>query len=197
MGAYYGLRREEICGLKWDAVDFQYKTITIKHTVIETSNGKEYQLFLKDMTKDKSSFRTLPLSDATVDMLLKMKQRQEKMKLLFGNRYNHEFDDYFYVFENGDLVKPNWVTACFKRLLDDNNMPHIRFHDLRHSCVTLLCHQGVPMEDISKWLGHSNLLTTEQVYAHYDDMKKGSALKALSSAVDNEKDDKDAKKEMS
>lgn len=175
-------------------LDFQYKTITIKHTVIETSNGKEYQLFLKDTTKNKSSFRTLPLSDATVDMLLKMKQRQEKMKLLFGNRYNHEFDDYIYVFENGDLVRPNWVTACFKRLLDDNNMPHIRFHDLRHSCATLLRHQGVPMEDISKWLGHSNLLTTEQVYAHYDDMKKGTTLKALSSALDNDKDDK---KEMS
>lgn len=90
---------------------------------METSNGKEYQLFLKDTTKNKSSFRTLPLSDVTVDMLLKMKQRQEKMKLLFGNRYNHEFDDYIYVFENGDLVRPNWVTACFKRLLDDNNMP--------------------------------------------------------------------------
>lgn len=103
--------------------DFQYKTITIKHTVIETSNGKEYQLFLKDTTKNKKSLRTLPLSDATVDTLLKMKQRQEKMKLLFGNRYNHEFDDYIYVFENGDLVRPNWVTACFKRLLDDNNMP--------------------------------------------------------------------------
>ena len=55
------------------------------------------------------------------------------------------------------------------------------------------------MEDISKWLGHSNLLTTEQVYAHYDDMKKGSTLKALSSALDDEKDnqkEKDDKKEM-
>ncbi len=60
--------------------------------------------------------------------------------------------------------------------------------------MTLLRHQGVPMEDISKWLGHSNLLTTEQVYAHYDDMKKGTTLKALSSALDNDKDDK---KEMS
>ncbi len=198
MGAYYGLRREEICGLKWDAVDFQYKTITIKHTVIETSNGKEYQLYLKDTTKNKSSFRTLPLSDQTVDMLLKMKTRQEKMKILFGNRYNHEFDDYIYVFENGDLVRPGWITACFKRLLEDNNMPHIRFHDLRHSCATLLRHQGVPMEDISKWLGHSNLLTTEQVYAHYDDMKKGGTLKALSSALDKTNEpDKDGNKEMS
>ena len=127
-------------------------------------------------------------------MLLKMKQRQEKMKLLFGNRYNHKFDDYIYVFENGDLVRQNLVTACFKRLLDDNNMPHIRFHDLRHSCATLLRHQGVLMEDVSKWLGHSNLLTTEQVYAHYDDMKKSTTLKALSSALDNDKEDK---KEMS
>lgn len=105
MGAYYGLRREKICDLKWSTVDFQYKTITIKHTVTETSNGKEYQLFLKDTTKNKSSFRILPLSDATIDMLLKMKQSQEKMKLLFENRYNHEFDDYIYVFEKPGFDK--------------------------------------------------------------------------------------------
>lgn len=93
-------------------------------------------------------------------------------------------DDYIYCFENGDLVRPNWVTYSFRKLLDDNGMRRIRFHDLRHSCATLLRHQGVRMEDISKWLGHSNLLTTEQVYAHYDESAKDDTLKAISNALD-------------
>ncbi len=155
MAAYYGLRREEVCGLKWDAIDFQYKTVTIKHTIYEAHVDGQYQLFLRDTTKNKSSFRTLPLSNTTVDLLLSMKEKQEKMKRLFGNRYNDYFDDYIYVFENGDIIRPGWVSASFKKLLDDNGLPHIRFHDLRHSCATLLRHEGVPMEDISKWLGHS------------------------------------------
>lgn len=192
MAAYYGLRREEVCGLKWDAIDFQYKTMTVKHTVIETSVDGQYQLVMKDTTKNRSSFRTLPLSDSTIDKLLKMKKRQEKMKVLFGSRYNSQFEDYIYLFENGNLVHPNWVSCAFRRLLDDNGMRRIRFHDLRHSCATLLRHQGVPMEDIAKWLGHSNILTTEQIYAHYDESLKGNTLKALSDALDPKK----PKKEM-
>ena len=184
MAAYYGLRREEVCGLRWEAVDFQYKTITIKHTVSEVTVDGKFQLLLKDTTKNKSSFRTLPLSDSTISMLLEMKERQEKMQSLFGNRYNHGFDDYIYCFENGDLVRPNWVTYSFRKLLDDNGMRRIRFHDLRHSCATLLRHEGVRMEDISKWLGHSNTLTTEQVYAHYDEAAKDDTLKAISNALD-------------
>lgn len=191
MAAYYGLRREEVCGLKWDAIDFQYKTMTVKHTVIETSVDGQYQLVMKDTTKNRSSFRTLPLSNSTIDKLLKMKKRQEKMKVLFGSRYNNQFEDYIYLFENGDLVHPNWVSCAFRRLLDDNGMRRIRFHDLRHSCATLLRHQGVPMEDIAKWLGHSNILTTEQIYAHYDESLKGNTLKALSDALDSK-----PKKEM-
>lgn len=184
MAAYYGLRREEIIGLKWDAIDFQYKKITVKHTISEISLNGKFQLLLKDTTKNKSSFRTLPLSDATVSMLVRMKERQEKMQTLFGDRYNHSFDDYIYCFENGDLIRPNWVTYQFRKLLDDNGMRRIRFHDLRHSCATLLRHQGVKMEEISKWLGHSSTQTTEQIYAHYDESAKSGTLKAISSALD-------------
>lgn len=76
------------------------------------------------------------------------------MKELFGSSYNKRFDGYVNVFENGDLMRPNWVSANFRKLLDDNGMRRIRFHDLHHTCATLLRHNGVPMEDISKWLGH-------------------------------------------
>lgn len=192
MAATYGLRREEICGLKWDAIDFQYKSIAIRHTVSETCVNGKFQMYLKDTTKNKSSFRTLPVSDYTLNMLMAMKQKQEKMKTLFGNRYNHDFDGYVYVYENGDIVRPNWVTYAFKQFLSDNKMPPIRFHDLRHSCATLLRHQGVKMEEISKWLGHSNTQTTEQVYAHYDESGKADTLKTIVDALNG-----DDKKEMS
>lgn len=183
MAAIYGLRREEIVGIKWDAIDFQYKTITIAHTVSEVMLDGKYTVLLKDTTKNKSSFRTLPLSDETMDMLLSMKEKQEKMKVLFGNRYNHKYDDYVYVFENGDLIRPNWVSYQFKKTLRENSLRHIRFHDLRHSCATLLRHEGVPMEEIQKWLGHSTILTTEQIYAHYDEGGKSKTLETITGAL--------------
>lgn len=181
---YYGLRREEVIGLKWDAIDFQYRTMTIKNTALEASVDGEHKLLLKETTKNDSSFRTMPLSQKTIDLLLEKKLKQEKMKELFGNSYNKRFDGYVNVFENGDLMRPNWVSANFRKLLDDNGMRRIRFHDLRHTCATLLRHNGVPMEDISKWLGHSNILTTERVYAHYDEAKKQDTLKEISSILD-------------
>jgi integrase len=187
MAAYYGLRREEICGLKWDAIDFQYKTMTIKHTLVECVIDGEQKLYFRDSTKTKSSFRTLPISDETMNKLIDMKERQEKMKTLFGGRYNHDYDDYIYVFENGDIVRPNWVTYNFRKALVENGMRKIRFHDLRHSCATLLRHEGVPMENIQKWLGHSNIQTTEGIYAHYDDSESLDTLKVISGALDDKK----------
>lgn len=169
--------------IKWDAIDFQYKTITIAHTVSEAMLDGKYTILLKDTTKNKSSFRTLPLSDETMDMLLSMKEKEEKMKALFGNRYNHKYDGYVYVFENGDLIRPNWISYRFNKTLSENGLRHIRFHDLRHSCATLLRHEGVPMEEIQKWLGHSTLLTTEQIYAHYDESGKSKTLETITGAL--------------
>ena len=192
LAVYYGLRREEVIGLRWDAIDFQYRTMTIKNTVQEASVEGEYKLLLRETTKNDSSFRTMPLSKKTIDLLLEKKLKQDKMKTLFGNSYNPRFIDYINVFENGDLMRPSWVSANFKKLLVDNGMRVIRFHDLRHTCATLLRHNGVPMEDISKWLGHSNIMTTERVYAHYDEAKKQDTLKEITSildAVDKPKED--------
>ena len=190
MASLYGLRREEVLGLRWDAIDFQYRTMTIRKTATEAMVDGEMRLLLKDATKNSSSWRTMPLAEETLNMLLHAKTRQEKCKKLFGNRYNSTFDGYVCVFENGDLMRPNWITSTFHQFLRDNGFRSIRFHDLRHSCATLLRHEGVPMEDISKWLGHSNITTTEQVYAHYDEAKKADTLKTLTSVLskDNEKD---------
>lgn len=73
LAVYYGLRREEVIGLKWDAIDFQYRTMTIKNTALEAFVDGEHELLLKETTKNDSSFRTMPLSQKTIDLLLEKK----------------------------------------------------------------------------------------------------------------------------
>lgn len=67
-----------------------------------------------------------------------------------------------------DFFTPSYVTQSFPKLLKANGFRHIRFHDLRHSCASLLLKNGVPMKQIQEWLGHSDFSTTANIYAHLD-----------------------------
>ena len=167
MGIHYGLRRSEIAGLKWSAVDFEYKTIKICHTMTYTKVDGEYRITAKDRAKTFRSIRTLPLMPVIEEMLLKMKAKQDENRDFFKNCY--EENDYIYVHEDGSAYNPNFISTQFCKFLRKMKLKKIRFHDLRHSCATLLRHGGVRMEDIQKWLGHSQLATTEKIYAHFQE----------------------------
>ena len=181
--AFYGLRRGEVVGLKWDAIDFEQKTITIRHTVTETTVDGKSRLILADSTKTKSSFRTLPLVEPFEQLLLKMKAEQEQNRKLCGSCYCKDYLDYIYVNEIGELVKPGYLTAHIPAVLEQNNMPRIRFHDLRHSCASLLFAQGVAMKDIQAWLGHSTIGTTANIYTHLDENSKINSANAILSIL--------------
>jgi integrase len=187
MASYYGLRREEIVGLKWDAIDFQYRKFTIKHTVTAAVvDGKRVEIG-SDTTKTKKSFRSLPFDKNGIieNMLLGMKVKQDEWRKTFGDSYNHEFDDYIYVRENGDRYKVDWLTENFASFLEKNQFRKIRFHDLRHSCATMLRHIGIRMEDIQKYLGHSTITTTEGIYAHFDEEQNRVSVDSLSDYILN------------
>ena len=170
--AFYGLRRSEVLGLKWDAVDFEKKTITIKHTIQEVQINGKIQIVACDRTKTKSSCRTLPLVAPYEEILLRMKASQAENRKLCGSCYCTDYLDYIYVNEIGEIIKPGYLSAHFVAVLEGHNMPHIRFHDLRHSCATLLFAQGVPMKEIQAWLGHSTIGTTANIYTHLDENSK-------------------------
>lgn len=85
-----------------------------------------------------------------------------------GRCYNKKYLEYICVDEMGTLISPHYLTSSFPKLLEKNNLRHIRFHDLRHSCASLLLANGVPMKQIQEWLGHSDFSTTANVYAHLD-----------------------------
>ena len=179
LGAFYGLRRSEIVGLKWDSVDFFQKTFTIRHTVTQVCiDGKELTV-ARDRTKTKSSCRTLPLVAPFEKVLLDLKQRQEENRRLCGNSYCKKYLDYIYVNEIGERIKPNYISSHFPLVLEHNHLRKIRFHDLRHSCASLLYAHGVSLKEIQEWLGHSDISTTSNIYTHLSFSSKVSSANAI------------------
>ena len=184
LAAFYGLRREEIIGLKWTAIDFENNTLTIQHTVTECNlNGKHIEV-ASDTAKTDSSLRTMPLVANFREMLLAKKEKQEHYRKLCGRSYCKEYLDYIFVNEMGERWKPRYLSDGFKRILEQNGLRRIRFHDLRHTCASLLLANNVPMKKIQEWLGHSDFSTTANIYAHLDFQSKISSAEAMLTGLD-------------
>ena len=135
VAAFYGLRRGEVLGLKWDAIDFNRGTLTIKRTVTEATIDGTMKIIEQDSAKTKSSLRTLPLVGSFRDYFQKVKEAQELNKKVCGNCYNYEYDGYVFVNELGERMRPNYLTEYFPKYIAKHGMPKMRFHDLRHPYV--------------------------------------------------------------
>ena len=179
LAAFYGLRRSEVVGLKWDAIDFENKTIAIRHTVTAcTEKGRRIEV-AADTTKTASSRRTLPLVPAFQTKLAALKEQQEKNRILCGRSYCTDYLGYVLVDAMGNRLKLSYISTAFPVLLKRNGLRPIRFHDLRHSCASLLLKNGVPMKQIQEWLGHSDFSTTANIYAHLDAGSKLTSAQAM------------------
>lgn len=183
VAAFYGLRRGEVLGLKWDAIDFERGTISIKRTVTSINLDGKYQEIEKDSAKTKSSLRTLPLVGSFKEYFLQVKEAQELNKKVCGNCYNYQYDGYVFVDEMGERLKANYLTSRFPELLEKKGLHRMRFHDLRHSCASLLLANGVPLKHIQEWLGHSDFTTTANIYAHLDYSSKISSEQAMETGL--------------
>ena len=173
---FYGLRRSEVLGLKWDSVDFVRKTLTIKHTVVRGS-----KIIEKDSTKTECSYRTFPLSHVIEEMIRDQKFMEEENRKKFGKAY--EENEYIFKQDTGKPYRPDSLSRMFGKLLDKYGLPKIRFHDLRHSCASLLISHGYQIKDVQEWLGHADIQTTANIYGHLDLTRKNMLMNDMEMSI--------------
>lgn len=174
--AMYGLRRSELLGLKWDSIDFDGNRLTIRHTVSQVTKPVE-----KDKTKNSSSFRSFPLVDEAKKIFLAAKEREGQNRRLFKKDYRE--NDYVFKWDDGHLYAPEYVSQKFAKLLKKYGLPHIRFHELRHSCASLLLNEGFTLKDVQEWMGHADIKMTADIYGHLDAARKKGMADKLSGSL--------------
>ena len=178
----YGLRRSEVLGLQWDAVDFDSDRITIRRTVVKVT-----ETIAKDKTKTQSSRRSFPMTDEIRQLFHRLKDQQEYHRSLFGTMYTET--NYVFTWQDGRPFTPDYVSKHFRYLLDQMGMKHVRFHDLRHSSASNLLSMGFGLKDVMDWLGHSDIQTTANIYGHIDVQRKKELAEANSISSKKPKDD--------
>lgn len=181
-----GLRRSEALGVRWSRIDWEKRTVLLDTKIVEyRENGKKKVEPVEEM-KNKSSRRTLPLPDPVVEMLQVQKDHREVYRKMFQGSYNAQYLDYVCVNQLGELLRPSYVTDHFRELLEKYGLRHIRFHDLRHTFASLLINQDVPLINVSNFLGHSDLSTTANIYAHLDKASKQASADVISDILQGE-----------
>lgn len=147
---YYGLRRSEVLGLRWSAIDFERNELRIEHTVV-----KSLTIEAKDRTKTDSSRATFDLFPEVREMLLDLKAKRPANS------------EYLLAWGDGRRFRPDYITKAFRKHLAKCGLPKMRFHDLRHSTASILFDRGMQLEDVKNWLRHADIETTSNIYLHY------------------------------
>ncbi len=165
IAALYGLRRSEVLGIQWDSIDFDTGLLTIKHTVTKITKTVK-----KDSTKNQSSHRSFPLTPEARAIFEEAKKAETENRCAFGKEYKS--NPYVFKWANGEPFSPDYVSKHFRLLLKKHNLPHIRFHEIRHSCASMLLNNGCTLKDVQEWMGHSDIKMTANLYGHLDASRK-------------------------
>jgi oligopeptide/dipeptide ABC transporter ATP-binding protein len=178
---YYGMRRSELLGLTWDSVDFESNTISVAHKVYRDNAGGDARgLVISSELKTTASRRTLPLVPAVREVLLAERIYQHEQQRLLKGEYCRDYLSMVFVDAAGNLFTPDAVTRHFHAVVARSDLKMIRFHDLRHTCASLLVANGVDMKLVQLWLGHANYSTTADIYSHLDSGAQGTAAETIS-----------------
>lgn len=174
--AIYGLRRSEVLGLQWDSIDFEAGTVTIRHTV-----SKVTKAVAKDKTKNASSYRSFPLTQEARGIFRTAQAAEKENRRLFGRQYQE--NGYVFKWDDGRPYPPDYITAKFSALLKQHGLPHIRLHELRHSCASLLINEGFGLKDVQEWMGHADIKMTANIYGHLDVARKQTMAEKLAGSL--------------
>lgn len=181
LAGYLGLRRSEICGLKWDAVDLERGVLFI--CAARTAVGG---VAVDKGPKTASSERHLSIG-AIPDLRQLLERRWEeqcRQRELLGEAYNP--GNYVLVTAEGVPYQPDYVSGWFSRFIRRHRLPPLTLHGLRHSFASVANSQRIPLFDIGKALGHSNTTTTSRIYTHLFDDTHRDMLSQVAGAIAND-----------
>jgi len=160
LALYTGMRRSELLGLRWTAVDLSAKTISVKET-LQRIQGKGLMVL---QPKTARSRRLVSLPPSAVALLGGLKVKQRELRVTLGIDWSES--DYVFSQADGRPFFPEKVSQAFASVIKDAGLPHIRLHDLRHTHATMMMQQGVNPKIVSERLGHASVVITLDTYSH-------------------------------
>lgn len=168
-----GMRQGELLGLKWSDLDWNHSTLQIKRQ-LQYIIGK--YLVFSDL-KTHFSLRAIKLGSNILNELRAHRRRQETEIIRLGKKWDD--NDLIFPSSLGTPINPRNLVRDFKKFLKRAGLPNIRFHDLRHTAATLMISHGVPVNVVSKILGHSKVSVTLNIYAHSNTDMQDQAAKIM------------------
>lgn len=164
----YGLRIGEALGLQFKDFDMKNRTFVVRRQYLTMYDHEEghRRFVVSETLKTESSYRVLPFVNETEEVLHQIRELKEKYAKQHKMQYDHSFDDFLMTNTIGHIIERTTFSRIIQETLTKNHMPVIRIHDLRHSNATLLYQKGVPLKHIQYWLGHKDMSTTMNIYAH-------------------------------
>lgn len=146
--------------------------MVIRHTVAKVTAVVE-----KDKTKNASSHRSFPLTREALEIFRTAQKEEQQNRIAFGKEYIR--NSYVFKWPDGHPYSPDYISHRFNDLLKKHSLPHIRFHELRHSCASQLIAMGFTLKDVQEWLGHSDIKMTANIYSHLDLARKANIAESL------------------
>jgi integrase len=176
-----GMRRGEILGLKWRDIDLEKQSLSIRRQLTRTWENE----FVIDKPKTKQSRRKVELTDNMVEVFERHRDRQEEIK---EESDQWERAELVFTTGNGTVIQPRNVRRKLNKVLEEADCPDIRFHDLRHTCATLLLGQGVNPKVVAEQLGHTKISTTLDLYGHVCPTMQEQATSAMTDILSDQDD---------
>jgi integrase len=158
LAIHRGMRQGELLGLKWDDVDLETGTLLVRRTLSLTRDGHVFE------QPKNGKGRSIQLTQPAADALRSHLQRQFKEIEALGDEYQDQ--GLIFPGEKGQPMRPWTLTRKLQRILERAGLPHLRFHDLRHTCATLLLSKGVHPKFVQELLGHATIFITLDTYSH-------------------------------
>ena len=165
-----GARRSEICALRWSDIDFDTRMVSITKS-LKVCEG----VIDEKTTKTESSIRTIKISESTIEVLLEYKEWQEAYKK-WNKRKLTGKEDRIFTSKEGEYMFPGTCDHILRKIVKKYNLDPICFHELSHTCASLLINSGVDPKTVSKRLGHSDTSITMEIYTHaFEESKNACA----------------------